>query len=203
MLLSIDPGINNCGIAAIEHSAAFTVVETFNVNNARRFTEEEKLLEKTFGTRVVKVNFILAHVRRFLKNYPEIDHVAIEAPFYSALTPLAYGSLLEVISAIKYAILVPDSIPYSMAEPLLVKRAFFNVKIGRDMKKKDVVRQFMEKKVASGEILINVSVDTLTEHEIDAVAVGFTRMVSVLEAIKNEQALPDPIPLVLPLVKKK
>lgn len=188
MLLSIDPGVNNCGLAVVDYIGPFTVLETFNVNNARRFTDAEKIIEKEFGARVVKVNHILDHVKRMLAAHPCVDHVVIEAPFYSALTPLAYGSLLEVISAIKYSLLIPQSLRYTMAEPLLVKRAFINVKLDKGLKKKEVMRQFLEKKVAAGEVLLPAAVDTLTEHEIDAIAVGFSRVVALLEAAQNESA---------------
>lgn len=197
MLLSIDPGINNCGLAVIDYESDFTVLESFNVNNTRRFTPEEKALEKIFGLRVVKVNFILHHVWRLLKAYPDIDHVAIEAPFYSALTPLAYGSLLEVISAIKYTILVPEGIPYSMTEPLLVKRMFINVKLNKDMKKKEAMRLFLTKKVMEGDILLNVEPETLSEHEIDAIAVGYTRAITVLLAAEDAALVPTP-PIIKP-----
>lgn len=186
MIFSIDPGVNNCGLAVIDHAGAFTVMETYNVCNARRFTEQEKEVEKVFGARVVKVNHILEHVTRLLESYPDIDHVTIEAPFYSALTPLAYGSLLEVISAIKYRLLVPRNLTFNMAEPLMIKRAFINIKLDKGLKKKEVMRLFLEKKVTSGEIVIPAAIDTLTEHEIDAIAVAYSRVISVLEAAQNE-----------------
>lgn len=185
MILSIDPGVNNCGLAVIDYTHDFTVLETYNVNNARRFTDEEKEVEKTFGPRVVKINSILHHVNRLLDSHPEVDHVAIEAPFYSVLTPLAYGSLLEVISAIKYRILVPKEIAFSMAEPLMVKRAFINVKLDRGLKKKDVMRDFLIKKVTAGEIVLSVSIETLTQHEIDAIAVAFSKVIKILEEQQN------------------
>ena len=185
MLLSIDPGINNCGLAVIDYEKDFTVLETFNVNNARKFTPEEKEVESVFGLRVVKVNFILHHVNLLLKAYPGIDHVTIEAPFYNALTPMAYGSLLEVISAIKYSVLIPSGLTCSMAEPLLVKRIFINVKLGKDLKKKEAMRMFLVKKVDAGEIVLKVETDSLSEHEIDAIAVGYTRVISMLLAAQD------------------
>lgn len=186
MLLSIDPGVNNCGLAVVDYKGLFTVVETLNVNNARRFTDAEKDTEKEFGARVVKVNHILEHIKKILISHPSISHVVIEAPFYSALTPLAYGSLLEVISAIKYAILIPRGLCFSMAEPLMVKRAFINIKLDRGLKKKEVMRQFLEKKVAAGEVVLSTTVESLTEHEIDAIAVGFSRVITILEVAQNE-----------------
>lgn len=186
MLLSIDPGVNNCGIAVIDITDKFTVIETYNVTNTRKFTEEEKQVEKEFGARVVKVNSIMHHVERLLNLHPSADHVVIEAPFYNALTPLAYGSLLEVITAIKYRVLIPRGIHFTMVEPLLVKRLFINVKLDKGLKRKEVMKDFLYKKVNSGDIITSINIDELTEHEVDAIAVGFSRFISLFEARQNE-----------------
>lgn len=187
MLLSIDPGVNNCGLAVIDCTADFTVLETFNVNNSRRFTDEEKLVEKEFGARVVKVNSILSHVQRLLDAYAGgVEHVVIEAPFYNALTPMAYGSLIEVITAIKYRILIPQGLQFTMAEPLLVKKLFINVKLDKGLKKKEVMRDFLFRKVSDGSIAVKVDIEPLTEHEIDAIAVGFSKYVSMMEDKRHE-----------------
>lgn len=189
MLLSIDPGVNNCGLAVIDCTDRFTVLETFNVNNSRRFTDDEKVVEKEFGARVVKVNSILANVQRLIDSYSGIDHVVIEAPFYNALTPMAYGSLIEVITAIKYRILIPRGLQFTMAEPLLVKKVFVNIKLDKGLKKKEVMRDFLFKKVAAGDITVKVDPEPLTEHEIDAIAVGFTRFVAIVEERRHESEL--------------
>lgn len=194
MLLSIDPGINNCGLAVIDHTNVFTVLETMNVCNTRRFTDEEKVAEKVFGTRSVKVLWIMHQVSQMLAKYPQITHVAIEAPFYSPLTPAAYGSLLEIISAIRYSILIPANIMHSLVEPLLVKRMFINVKLGKDLKKKEAMRMFLVTKVCNGEIVLPCSVDALSEHEIDAIAVGFSRAITeALAELARLAALPLPL----------
>lgn len=185
MLLSIDPGINNCGVAVVDYSTCFRVAEVFNVANARKFSPEEKIIEVQFGTRVVKVNNILRQVQECLERNPSIDHVTIEAPFYNALTPLAYGSLLEVISAIKYRLLVPMGLKSSMTEPLVVKKVFLNVKINKGTTAKEVMRRFMEQKVKDGIIFVDKAVADMTEHEIDAIAIAFVKVVSILEERKN------------------
>jgi Holliday junction resolvasome RuvABC endonuclease subunit len=55
MILAIDPGINNCGLALIDIENNFNVKETYLVKNARKFTDEEKIIEAKFGSRSVKV----------------------------------------------------------------------------------------------------------------------------------------------------
>ena len=174
MLLGIDPGVNNCGLAVVDTSGVFKVSTTHNVKNARKFTDQEKLLEKEFNTRVVKVTAIVAKVEETLALYPQINFVAIEAPFYNHLTPQAYGSLLEVISAIKYSILIPRKLQFRMLEPMLVKKLFAN----KAMAKKEVMKQFLIAKKESGAIELEVDIETLSEHEIDAIAISYSHHIS-------------------------
>lgn len=176
MLLGIDPGVNNCGLAVVDTSHKFKVVTTYNVKNARKFTDAEKLLEQAYNARVVKVEAIVSKIVAILEEYQQISCVAIEAPFYNHLTPQAYGSLLEVISAVKYKILIPRQMPYRMLEPMLVKKVFAH----KGMAKKEVMKQFLADRIASGEIELHTDLETLTEHEIDAVAVVFVHYLSTL-----------------------
>jgi len=176
MILSVDPGINNCGLSILDFDKQFEVKETFLVKNARKFTDEEKIIESKFGNRTVKVLAILNKIKEILDIYP-IDYVVIEAPFYNALTPIAYSSLLEVIVSIRYEILIKRDIKSKMVEPLLVKKLFTQ----QAMASKEVIKQFLFKKKESGEIIINKSIEELSEHEIDSIAIGFVHYLSVLE----------------------
>lgn len=176
MILSIDPGINNCGLSILDFGKQFEVKETFLVKNARKFTDEEKIIEAKFGNRTVKVLAILNKIKEILDTYP-IDYVVIEAPFYNALTPIAYSSLLEVIVSVRYEILIKRDIKSKMVEPLLVKKLFTQ----QAMASKEVIKQFLFKKKESGEIIINKSIEELSEHEIDSIAIGFVHYLSVLE----------------------
>jgi Holliday junction resolvasome RuvABC endonuclease subunit len=176
MILSIDPGINNCGLVILDIEKQFEVVETHLVKNARKFTDDEKVIETKFGNRTVKVLAILNKIKEIIKQY-NIEYVVIEAPFYNALTPVAYGSLLEVIFAIRYTILFPENIQSKMIEPLLVKKLFTQ----QAMASKEVIKQFLLKKQEDKSIIINKVVEDLSEHEIDAVAIGFVHYLKVLE----------------------
>ena len=177
MLLGIDPGVNNCGFAVADVDEKFCVVETHNVKNARKFTDQEKEMEREFNTRVVKVTAIMNKLVEFLDKYPKINYVAIEAPFYNHLTPQAYGSLLEVISALKYNVLIPRGIKFRMLEPMLVKKLFAN----KGMAKKEIMKQFLISKKQSGDIVMEADIETLTEHEIDAVAVTYVHVLSCVQ----------------------
>lgn len=168
MFLSIDPGIANCGLSVIDASDSFKVIETHLVKNTRKFTDEEKEIEAKYGSRTVKVNCILEKIKELMSKY-EIDTIALEAPFYNALTPMAYSALLEVIMAIKYKIILETEVLMVMIEPLLVKKLFTN----KGMANKEAMKFFLRAKVQDKTIIMESDIDTLSEHEIDAVAVGF------------------------------
>lgn len=174
MLLSIDPGLNNCGLAVSVPGEQFKVLETLNIKNARKFDADEKAVEAHFDTRVVKLLHIEKVIREVLSRHPGVCEIAIEAPFYHAATPMAFSSLLEVISVIKYKVLYPMGIKPRMVEPLLVKKTFITEKLTKGMNGKEFMKQFLKRRIESGDILFTGDFDALTEHEIDAIAVGFT-----------------------------
>ena len=176
-ILSVDPGINCTGLSVLNNSGPFTVMEAILVKNARKFTDPEKEVEKQYGNRVVKVQAILAAIRVLLSKY-HIETIVVEAPFYSALTPLAYGSLLEVIFAIKYDIVTKGDYVFKLIEPLLVKKLFSN----KGNAAKEIIKEFLLKKKEDGSIIIDIDIHTLSEHEIDSIAIGFVYNILLKEA---------------------
>lgn len=167
-MLSLDPGIAFTGISINDTSEGFRVVETHIVKNNRAFTPEEKVIEKSQGPRAVKLLAIINKFKSLLEDF-NIEMIVIEAPFYNALTPQAYGSLLEVVFGLKYSVLVPMDLKYRLIEPTLVKRLFTS----HGMAKKEMMKQFLISKIATGEIKMDKPVESLTEHEIDSIAIGY------------------------------
>ena len=173
--LSADPGIANFGISIIDNSKKFNVIETVIISNNRKFTDEEKIVESMYGSRVVKILSIVNKINELLDKYKKIEVIILEAPFYSALTPVSYGALLEVISSIKYQIVIPRNLPFKLIEPLLVKKIFTN----KGMANKEAMKQFLIKKVEEKIIHLPTEIDSLSEHEIDAIAIGFVYHLSL------------------------
>ena len=167
-VLSLDPGIAFTGISINDTSEGFRVVETHIVKNNRAFTPEEKVIEKSQGPRAVKLLAIINKFKSLLERF-NIEMIVIEAPFYNALTPQAYGSLLEVVFGLKYSVLVPMDLKYRLIEPTLVKKLFTS----HGMAKKEMMKQFLISKIATGEIKMDKSIESLTEHEIDSIAIGY------------------------------
>lgn len=167
-LISIDPGINFCGIATIDIDDGFKVINSTLIKNARAFTADEKITEAAFGPRAVKVGVIVRKLQELIDKH-NVKTVVIEAPFYNALTPMAYGSLLEVIFAIKYTVIIPRGLKFELIEPTLVKKLFAN----KGYAAKEAMRQFLIAKKNVGDIDLPCEVESLSEHEVDAVAIGF------------------------------
>ena len=167
--INLDPGVNHLGISVVEMGESFNVVMCHLVNNNRTFTKEEKASEIEIGSRGVKVLNIVRKLNEVVDEYG-IKDIIIEAPFYSALTPVAYGSLLEVIMAIKYTLIIPRGLTLTLIEPTVIKRVFAN----KGNANKLVMREFLTSRVASGEIGLSYNIDNLSEHEIDSIAVGYT-----------------------------
>jgi len=180
VILSIDPGVNNCGLSVLNIGSDFTILKTCVVKNVRKFTEDEKIIEVKFGSRSVKVLTIIDKIKELLATYPDIDRLVIEAPFYNVLTPMTYSSLLEVIFSIKYLIAFPLNLNMKLIEPLLVKKLFS----GQHMAKKEVMKEFLFAKNNSGEIKSDSDLTQLSEHEIDSIAIGYVYYLS----LSKEQA---------------
>lgn len=171
--IAIDPGINYCSIVVISPVDKFNVVESHLVNNNRAFTAEEKKLEVLYGSRAVKILNIIDKLTEVIEKYG-IKYLAIEAPFYSPLTPVAYGSLLEVIFSIKYLLVLERKLKMSVIEPTAVKKLFTL----KGNASKAIMKEFLFKKIEEGEIVLKLGdqdkdKDSLSEHEIDGIAVGF------------------------------
>lgn len=169
MILTIDPGLNNCGLSVCSHQTNKLIVHhTELVTNERRFSKEEKVLEKSIGIRTIKVLHILNKIKDILTEY-KIDEVVYESPFYNPRMPTAYASLLEVIHAIKYNIIIPSNTPLKSIEPLLIKKLFTT----KSQASKELMKEFLIKKLNNNEIVLPTDITCLSEHEIDSVAVAY------------------------------
>ncbi len=174
MILSIDPGLNFCGLAVIDTTDVCKVIETHLVKNARKFTPEEKIIEIKYGNRPVKINSICKLVLELLDKF-DIEAIAFEAPFFNRTTPASYSALLEVITVIKYKIVIEKDLIFKATAPKLIKQLFSNDSTSGKL----AMLHFLETRIKDGSILYTGDIQTLSEHEVDAIAVGFSYMVEL------------------------
>lgn len=169
-VLSIDPGINNTGAAIVEfNDGVYTVLDCINIKTNRKLNEEEKEIEAKHGLRATKIYSIVSEIEALLLKHDDIQDIVIEAPFYNSFTPNAYGSLLEVFCAIKYLVVIPKDKRLRVLEPLLIKKIFTT----KSTSAKEVIKEFLYKKVKDSELRISLDIESLTEHQIDAIATGY------------------------------
>lgn len=171
MIISCDPGVANFGLSVIDNKEEYRVLETYLVKNNRKFTDEEKEIELVYGARTVKVLAVINKLKEVLTRYT-IDSIVVEAPFYNTLTPMAFSSLVEVISVLKYNIAVENNIKFYSIEPLLVKKLFTK----HHLASKQAIKEFLISKVNDKIIILDDKIDItqLSEHEIDSIAVGYS-----------------------------
>lgn len=171
MFLSIDPGLNNLGLTVFSTEPKFHIHYTKNISNIRKLTPEEKEVEKKYDLRTVKVLSIQRQIEEILSQF-NITHVIFEAPFFHALTPNAFGSLLEVIQAVKYNCFVPKDITVQLIEPTVIKSIFTK----EGFANKNMMRLIFNNKIVEQEITIEDGIDLalLTEHQVDSIAIGYT-----------------------------
>ena len=172
-VLGIDPGLNNTGIAIFTIdcvSNSILNIDAFTLINDKLsdYTglDEEQYTERTI--KLYKLQEAVNHVLAF--NNPIA--VGCEAPFYNRFRPMAYGALLEVVNNIFASIIKYNpNILFHLLEPLLVKKI-----VGAGFMKGKIS---VKESVAKIPELVNVTsqdLNTLDEHSIDAIAVGYSML---------------------------
>lgn len=176
-MICVDPGFNNLGVSIfkIETRTGRILdiqIETIVTDKAPSYSgfSDEYVPERLFKLRKIYDNF-----KTLCRHYnPAI--LAHETPFYNPRMPAAFGSLVEVLDAVKNATLNWNSNIYIEGlSPQSVKKG-----VGAAGKKgKDVM---MDAVLSIPEIkdVIDFPLDELTEHCIDSMAVGWTVRNSIL-----------------------
>lgn len=170
-IVSIDPGLNNLGIAIfdLDYSTRTIVrIEAFTLVN-EKLQDDSGLDEETHSERSIKLMKLRNVIQELMYNIRPCM-VACESPFYSSFRPTAYAALVEVIRMIQLAIIDFNvNIPFYQVEPLLVKKH-----IGAGMTKGKIdVKLAVNNKPELMNVLVN-DINRLDEHSIDAIAVGYT-----------------------------
>lgn len=171
-LVSIDPGLTKCGVSIyrLSQDKEILSIDAFTLQN-ERVSQATFFDDETTSDRALRLERLRRALCGVLEHYkPAI--VAHETPFYNRFRPMAFGALVEVVDAIKYA--VYEVTPFSIitgVEPMLVKKAV-NASKGKG---KDPVKEGV-RGTPSIMSRLAVDLDTLDEHSIDAVAVGYATL---------------------------
>lgn len=175
-IVGIDPGLANLGFAVYTVSYAtgeILSVEAFTLVNDK-LPDYTGLDMEIVPERTVKLYKLKSAIQWYLQYYGPV-HVICEAPFYNRFMPMAYGALLEVVNVIYAAVLEWNpNIGFHTVAPLLVKKLVGTKAVKNDsLKGKELVKSGV---MAIPEIMnvLQTPIHTLSEHAIDAIAVGYT-----------------------------
>ncbi len=175
-VMGIDPGLNFTGVASLDVSYVtrkILNIEAFTLANDR-LADYTGLDHDTIAERTVKLYKLKQALQYTLERYNP-SFIACEAPFYNRLRPMAFGALLEVVSVLHSAVLEYNSnIGFITVAPMSVKKVIGARMVKNDTEKGKLVVKEAIKNTPEIMDVLQGNIDTLSEHAIDAIAIGFT-----------------------------
>lgn len=175
-IVGIDPGTNNLGFGDIRFN--FKSLEILSVEgmsfNSERMLPTDSLIPITHNERIAK---ILAQKENLLQRlrFHRPCIVVCENPFINRLRPAAYGPLVEIVFAIRLAVIEYDpSVKFVTYQPSVIKKSVGAYAIGGKEEVKVAITQNPELNPNS---LTDLS--KLDEHAIDAIAAAYTYLLNV------------------------
>lgn len=170
-LLAIDPGLNNTGVAAFSiQIVPFKILKiTAWTLKADRLVDDSGLDDEDYIERLHKRYTMGKALNKALEMFsPSL--VISESPFFDRRKPGSFAVLTEVLTTLFDTVVAYNpSVQFSMMEPQLVKKSLGVAGI----KGKEVVKEAVSK---NEEIMacLETPMETMDEHAIDAVAVGYS-----------------------------
>lgn len=170
-VLAIDPGLNNIGVAVFDINAVDVSITKITALTLK----EERVLQRVtldddyVPERTIKRQRMVDAVMRVVRSTDPVVFVS-ESPFFNRSKPGSFAVLTEVISDIFHEVLsYNNNIRLLVVEPLLVKHTLGVA----GQKGKEVVCEAMAK-MPEIVTLLETPLETLDEHAIDAIGVGYT-----------------------------
>ena len=172
-IVGIDPGSETLGICMLD----FNVVTMAVVKTTAQTFVGSKLgmmsrwIAESHSERFARIEAHKQNLKQLLWiNRPLI--VACESPFYNSLRPSAYGVLVEVLNALKYACYEynPD-LPFTLIDPPSAKKA-----VGaKGNAKKEQMREAV---LVLPDLFFQgpVPLNNLDEHSIDSIAIAYSKL---------------------------
>lgn len=175
-VMGIDPGLGNLGVSFMNvdsYTHQILTVEAYTLVNDK-MPDYSGLEEDIYSARTVKLYKLKYALMQLLHIYqPSI--VACEAPFFNRLRPMAYGALLELVSCLHATVIDYNrNLGFISLPPLTVKKFIGAKSIKNDTDKgKSVVKEAI-RLIPEIMNVLTQDIDTLSEHAIDAIGVGYT-----------------------------
>ena len=170
-IIGIDPGTVHLGVSVISIDA-----ETREISGSIAFTIDASKLNKnsswlidTYGDRFSRIDFLTTELLDIFISYNPLI-ICAESPFFGLRHPSAFQALTEVICAIRNTVYKFD--PWRtlrLVSPSEVKQAVFAKGNATKITVKDSIRELLTELKYTG----NIPFDSLDEHSIDALAIGY------------------------------
>ena len=156
VIMSVDPGTINCGVVfwKLNNKLNIESIDTINIKLSDNLDVFMRILE------------LENIVKDLITKYQPV-WLVIEAGFINKFRPQAYGPISNTIFAIKKQIYEFNRLPtFTEIPPKKVKQLIGATGSGD----KDAVKKAVGE---ISEITDKVNLDTLTEHQVDALAIGY------------------------------
>lgn len=177
-IIGIDPGSDTLGLSVLEVDIVTLNLISIQAQTivGRRMFDDKGWSAQLHGDRITRIK---AHQENLTVLFRQIDPLCIcaESPFINIRRPSAYGALVEVITMIRNAVMDYDPWKHLyLTDPPTVKKA-----VGAPGNAdKTVVKAHVIKLLGSYYTPIDgVTIDQLDEHSIDAIAVGYSRLLGM------------------------
>lgn len=168
--IGIDPGTNALGVSVFtDLGGKINLEESFTLIIGKNVIHDPRI-EDRYGYKFARLNaFATALLNVFERCRP--DHVACESPFYNRFRPNAFAPLVEMLYVILDTVSkLEGGITFSRHDPSTVKKTVGTK--GNSGEKNDMTKNV--KVMLEREGIMKDWVNTLDEHAIDSIAVGYT-----------------------------
>lgn len=182
-ILGIDPGSTTMGVAALEINIADKALLradsfTIDANKPCGGREVQSWKEEFYPPRTQRMDEIKIRLTHAMNHYQPLQ-IACETPFFNSLHPSAYGVLVEVVKVVEETVRAWSAWrPLYRVEATAAKRSvnptnkeealrLKQIKNSKD-RIRETVRIFSE--------LSFLNLDTMSEHEVDAVVVAYCQL---------------------------
>lgn len=196
--MAIDPGQSMAGIAILTFNFStltFTRMEAFTSITPNNLHRRGLGAGEGSSYRFAKATHQSTVINQYAAQYKPA-FVVVESPFFSMDQPGAFRPLVELLATIRFNLnKMSASTPMILYEPREVKAS---VGCKRMSKKEEVVKAML----LIPEITDLIDLSTLSEHAIDAIAVGYKHM-SALRALYQQKRICKHVPLSKKLPKSK
>lgn len=174
-LIGIDPGTLFTGVSVFEVSDATTITLLFaDTLDGKHLAKGYKDIDYLYGNKCARIYAMGKHLDHLSTIYG-VDAIVSEAAFYNPRRPGAYAPLVEVISLFR-SIAIDRRLPFTTIDPSTIKRS---VGVKGNSGDKSLMLTAITK------LNINNSTDinylALSEHAVDAIAIGYSGCVNVIE----------------------